>query len=172
MKKIIFRSLITAFLLLTGIYVFATIIDFSKTLTTDTFTKQDVTDTDMETANIPVAWGKINYETDRKNFEIYLFYPELVKEGNDFKVSKTQKIILYSLENYNECRNNGQTKIECIANAKTIIKNQANSYKEEIKEQLKFFQTEIEKEVVKKIDYKDELTIDDLIMTNKELNEP
>ena len=170
MKKIILTSLITIILLLSGFYVLAVIVNFDTAKDIDIFTEQDIKDTDMDEATFTANWLDINFDTDKNVFQIDIDYPRLKFDENDYRVERVKEALYYPLEIYNKCRNNGNTKVECVADAKERIKKQTSQFKERARDASKQIQIEI-KERNETLNYTQELIKDDLIMTNTELNQ-
>ena len=83
-------------------------INFETAIDKDTFTKQDVLDTDME--NVSFTASVVDNSLTETIFQLTFDLPQLTQDGNDFKVLKEQQTISYYLEDYNECRNEGLTK--------------------------------------------------------------
>lgn len=116
---------------------------------------------DFSTRNLDITID--SKEKTEGAIQVNISYTTLEKiETGDWNVVRHYDTLSFDLENYYNCRLNGSTKTECISNAKTILIYQAKVLKTNIK-------TALEENKTK--DYLNEITANDITISNEELNE-
>jgi hypothetical protein len=163
MKKIIITSIVTATMLIIGVYAIAAI-NFKTAELTDKFTAQDVLDTNIV---IDEFYCKKISETWSADTGTTVTYdvPELILDGADYKVERTQYTFTFSPQDLDDCMDGGTSKADCIARAKTKVANEIMFLKLEVMSKAEKIQRELND-----VDYTGQLKDGDFTITEGELN--
>jgi len=132
--------------------------------TKGTFTTQDVIDTNLSKETVSATVVSNTLEDDV--FDLIYSIPSLQALGDDYEIYAREYTHTINLESqYNDCRNGGETKEQCVAGIKTgivdyidLAKNRAMQASIALQESLLI------------VDYTDEISLEDLQLATEDIN--
>ena len=125
-----------------------------------------ITQQQFDNLNFQSRGLEINIESkaiSQSNVRIGISYSTLEQlESGDWEVVLRKKTLTFHLEDYHDCRVEGNSKAKCTQLAVNFLKTQAKEFRQSIRNDLESRKTKA---------FIDELTIQDINITSNELNE-
>ncbi len=141
------------------ILIFLILLSLASALTIGgIITQEQLNATDIQAIDLePQIESK---EKTKNQIRVWFSYFSLEETGNDYKVVRNTNVAVYNLNNYNSCRESGNSKTNCITIAKAELISQAKRLISGEKTYLEELQSQ---------DYSSEITVNDFDITNNDL---